>query len=459
LTYVTIENFMTSEEVASNPYQSPASLPSDRGGTVASGSQLGGVGSVSFLGLLITQFLGAMNDNLFRWLVIALGKPIVGMENEATLLSVGTAVFILPYILFAALAGYVNDRFSKQRVIVICKVVEVVLMVFGLTTAWFGSLTGMLVVLFLMGVHSTIFSPAKYGAIAEIVHPDRLAAANGLIGMTTIVAIVAGTVVGNYLYHWIKLFGTGGWWLSGGILIGVAGVGLCASLLIRSLPTANPARRFPWNLAGETFSDVGLLVRNPRVFRAALGTSLFWSLASLIQLNVDQFATHSLEVAQHHVGPLLAVLALGVGIGNMLAGMWSKGKIDLRVVPVGAAGMVAGSLLLAISPSAHGEPLSAGYIISGLYLFLLGLGAGMYDVPLQAFVQHNSPDKSRGSILAAVNFITFVGMIVATGLFYLMRGPLGLSGRTIFLVVGVALSPVIAITYFITHARPDQAES
>jgi acyl-[acyl-carrier-protein]-phospholipid O-acyltransferase/long-chain-fatty-acid--[acyl-carrier-protein] ligase len=186
---------------------------------------------------------------------------------------------------------------------------------------------------------------------------------------------------------------------------------------------------------------------------------LFWSLASLMQLNVDQFATHCLEVAQHHVGPLLAVLALGVGIGNMLAGMWSKGKIDLRVVPVGAAGMVAGALLLATPGSAHGNPLSVWYFLSGLYLFVLGLGAGMYDVPLQAFVQHNSPDKSRGSILAAVNFITFSGMIVATGVFYLMRGPLGLSGKTIFFIVGLALSPVIAITYFITHARPGQAES
>ena len=450
---------MTREEVAANPYQSPASLPSDSNGITPSGSQLGGVGSPSFLGLLITQFLGAMNDNLFRWLVIALGKPIVGVNNEGTLLAVGTAAFILPYILFAALAGYINDRFSKQRVIVICKAAEVVLMVFGLATASYGSLTGMLVVLFLMGIHSAIFSPAKYGAIAEIVHPDRLAAANGLIGMTTIVAIVAGTVVGNYLYYWIELFGIGGWWLSGGILIGVAGVGLAASLLIRPLPTANPSRRIPWNLFTETFADLSLLARNPRVFRAALGTSLFWSLGSLTQSNVDQFATHSLDVAQHHVGPLLAVLALGVGVGNMLAGMWSKGKIDLRVVPVGAGGMVAGALLLATPPSAHGEPLSLGYMLSGAYLFLLGLGAGMYDVPLQAFVQHNSPDKSRGSILAAVNFITFSGMIVATGLFYLMRVPMGLSGRTIFLVVGVGLSPVIAITYFITHARPDQAES
>ena len=418
-----------------------------------------GVGSRSFLGLLVTQFLGAMNDNLFRWLVIALGKTIVGVENEGMLLSVGTLAFIVPFILFAAVAGYLNDRFSKQRVIVVCKVAEVVLMILGVTAAWFGSLTGMLTVLFMMGIHSTIFGPAKYGAIAEIVRPDRLAAANGLVGMTTIVAIVAGTVVGNYLHYWIELFGIAGWWLSGGVLIGVAAVGLAASLLIRPLPTANPGRAVPWNLAGETLSDLWLLVRNPRVFRAALGTSLFWSLASLMQLNVDQFATHSLEVAQHNVGPLLAVLALGVGIGNMLAGMWSKGQIDLRVVPVGAAGMVAGAVLLATPPSAHGNPLAWGYLVSGLYLFLLGLGAGMYDVPLQAFVQHNSPDKSRGSILAAVNFITFAGMILATGLFYLMRGPLGLSGRTIFLIVGVALSPVIAITYFITHARPEQAES
>lgn len=449
------EAFMNAGSSAHCVSDSPPHL-SENGVSI---TELGGVGSRSFLGLLVTQFLGAMNDNLFRWLVIALGKSIVGVENEGKLLSFGTLAFIAPYILFAALAGYLNDRFSKQRVIVSCKAAEVVLMIIGVAAAWFGSLTGMFAVLFLMGIHSTIFGPAKYGAIAEIVRADRLAAANGLIGMTTIIAIVAGTVVGNYLHYWIDLFGVCGWWLSGGILIGVAAVGLGASLLIRRLPTANPARHFPWNLAGETLADVGLLMRNPRVFRAALGTSLFWSLGSLMQLNVDQFATHGLEVAQHHVGPLLAVLALGVGVGNVLAGMWSKGRIDLRVVPVGAAGMVAGAVLLATPPSAHGNPLALGYVLSGLYLFLLGMGSGMYDVPLQAFVQHHSPDKSRGSILAAVNFITFSGMILATGMFFLMRDTLHLPGKTIFLIVGVALSPVIAITYFITHASPAQAES
>ncbi|MGE3317065.1 MAG: hypothetical protein AB7O26_18265, partial [Planctomycetaceae bacterium] len=59
--------------------------------------------SRSFLALLATQFLGAMNDNMFRWLAVPIAKPILG---DAKALSLGLMSFTLPYLLLAAPAGF-----------------------------------------------------------------------------------------------------------------------------------------------------------------------------------------------------------------------------------------------------------------------------------------------------------------------------------------------------------------
>ena len=174
----------------------------------------------------------------------------------------------------------------------------------------------------------------------------------------------------------------------------------------------------------------------------ALGTSFFWSLAALAQVNVDLFAVTELHVAQQYVGPLLAVLALGVGLGSVLAGVWSAGKVELGIVPLGAGILAVSSILLFGVPSPVESSLSGAYGLTCLCLLCLGIGAGLFDVPLQAFLQHRSPDQSRGVILAATNFLTFSGMLVASGAFWLFRQVLELSARDIFLLAGLATIPV-----------------
>ncbi|MEA1950885.1 MAG: MFS transporter, partial [Planctomycetota bacterium] len=144
----------------------------------------GGLTSRSFVGLLITQFLGAINDNMFRWLVVPIGKDMVGPEHTATALSVGLACFVLPYLLLAAPAGYLADRFSKRRVIVACKVAEIVVMSLGIAAIAIGNLYLMFIVVALMGAQSALFGPSKLGSIPEIVHDRCISAANALVGLT-----------------------------------------------------------------------------------------------------------------------------------------------------------------------------------------------------------------------------------------------------------------------------------
>ncbi len=150
-----------------------------------------GLLSRSYLGLLVTQLLGAMNDNLFRWICVWIGKDLVPAAYEDVAVSAGLALLVLPFILLAAPAGYLADRFNKRDVIVGCKVAEVVLMLIGVAAIVSGSVWAMFTVLFFMGSQSALFGPAKYGSIPEIVRPTRISAANGLVAMTTIVAMWA----------------------------------------------------------------------------------------------------------------------------------------------------------------------------------------------------------------------------------------------------------------------------
>ena len=151
---------------------------------------------------------------------------------------------------------------------------------------------------------------------------------------------------------------------------------------------------------------------------------------------------------------LLGVLTLGIGGGAMLAGLCSRGKVELGLVPFGSVGIAVTSMLLAAVPGGSaGHPAVSGYYWSGFWLLMLGLTAGLYDIPLQAFLQDRSPPEARGSIMAAYNFLAFAGMLVASGMYWVLSGPLGLSPRTIFFIGGVITLPA---TFFIIRLLPYQ---
>ena len=444
-----------------DPQQLPAAA--DRTPELPAEAEREGLLSPSFLGLLTTQFLGATNDNLFRWLVAWIGgdyaaqdptfRRLVSLVNpdisaktcESIAVSAGLAMLVLPFILLAAPAGYCADRFSKRTVIVACKAAEVILMLLGAVVILYGNVWLMFFTLFLMGSHSAIFGPSKYGSIPEIVRSDRISAANGLIGMTTIMAIVLGNVAAGWLYDLTTPYGTRRWWLWAGTIVCVAATGLLTSLPIRRLKVANPARKFPVNFAAETYRDFRALAATRSLFLAACASTLFWSLGGLCQINVNSFSAVHLNLAENkvYISLLLGILAVGVGAGNVLAGIVSRRKIRLSLVPLGAAGLAVTHILLFFVPAGHGSAISFSYFATAVCLLMLGLAGGMYDVPLQAYLQYHSPEKTRGSIFAAVNFMTFAGTLAASALYMLLVSVLGLSAPVIFLLVGLSLLPLV----------------
>ncbi len=421
--------------------------------------------SASFLGLLLTQLLTAVNDNAFRWLVIGVGKQILEQtgaeEDVALVLTAGTACFVLPYLVLAAPAGYLADRFSKRSVIVACKVAEIAIMALGIVAIMIGNLWFLFFVVAMMGMQSALFSPAKLGSIPELLRTEKISAANGLFGLTTVIATVVGMVVGNVLSDQIREDTAVGTMQSAVTLIGVAVVGLLFSLLITRLVAANPARTFPWNALPQMVRDFRILASSRPLLRVALGIMFFWSVGALAQLNIDAFAFESGATKQSHNVPLLLSLVAGVGVGSVLAAVWSGGRVELGILPLGAAGIALAAMLLFTVPVdvfSPGTPWSFNLIYAGVLLFALGISAGLFDVPLAAYMQHRSPPESRGSVLASSNFITFSGILCTAVLFSVLRAPSSggeplFSSRQIYLVCGLFTIPVfIYIVWLIPQA-------
>ncbi len=412
-----------------------------------------GVGSTSFIALLIVQFCTALNDHTFRWLVVPIAKPIMG---DAAALSLGLAGFTLPFLILAMPAGYLADRFSKGQVITYCKLAEIVMLGLGLATLTTESPLLLFLIVAATGALAALFAPSKVGSIPELVPDGELTTANGLMGLMNVVPCALGFLIGNWLativqpnpgdqitvLHLLP---------AAALIMAIAVIGWISSLLIQRIPSAAPDRPIPWRFLTQTAQALNQLAVEPNLMRAALGISFFWMMASLANINIDTFGIHDLGLEQSDIGVLGMVLVIGVGAGSLLAGWWSEGHIELGFVPLGAFGISVFSFLLFFTGKfGYVFPNSAFYG-SCIALFGLGVSAGLFDVPLEAYLQHRSPPQALGTVLAATNFLVCLGTILVAGVFYLLNEVLAISAGTIFLLVGLG---TVAVCVFIAWQLP-----
>ena len=393
----------------------------------------GSVRSSSFIGLALTQFLGAFNDNMFRWLAVPIGQRTMDPTQALVL---GGVLFTLPYLLLAPLSGSLADRLRKRTVIVWCKVAEIVLVGLGVVAIAASQLWLLFALVFLLGAQSALFGPAKFGALPEILAPESLSKGNGILGLATVTASALGLVAGYKIYGVIEPALSAGptlssLWLPASALIGTAVIGTLTSLLVRTPAAANPQAPLAWNPVTETIPALKVLFRDVRLLRCALGIGFFWMLASLAQLNIDPFGKEGLHLAKEDVGVLMAVLVAGLGVGSVLAGLWSQGKVELGLVPLGAFGISLSALGVFVA-SRFVTPGSDVMSQPGFYavcamLFSLGGFAAMFDIPLEAYLQHRSDDSNRGTVLAGSNFVSFALILVSCGVFELFHGVLKLE--------------------------------
>lgn len=403
-------------------------------------------------GLVLIHFLDVFHSQLLRWLAVLVTIPSLGQTAAITW---GGLCLVAPYLLLMPLAGGLNDRYAKQSLLRICHGLLFAVTGLSLLAMREGLTVFLLMTVLLVGGLNTILSPAKYGSLPEILPTHMLSKANALMGMASIIGLGLGAVCAFGLHPVIfPVTGEGNGTTWGPVILVLAGAslgGLFSSFLVRTGPAADPLRQWSFFPGRNLVLGLKILVIERRLLRAALGVAFFAFLVSLVQLAIIPFGESMPGLGTAETGLLLGLLIAGVGTGSLLAGRWSAGKVELGIVPLGALGIVLGGGLVFLSSLLIDPNVSTKQQIvfwsSSLGLFLLGFGAGLYDVPLETYLQFRSDLQKRGTVLAAANLISCLLVVASFGVFFLFSTVLALSPGTIFLLIGLMAIPVVTYTF------------
>lgn len=471
----------------------------------------------SFWGLMVTQFLGAFNDNLYKQLMLLLALPAAlsmgakmmdgskrattppaivssqaadpnaatgGSEvsNAANNSVVGsdsvtkqspdtastqtkpsadiekqkaaqddvqgwaTLVFALPFVLMGGFAGYLSDRYKKTPIIVIAKYAEIGIMGLGLTAFMYYDTFGEFAtwtVLFMMGTHSAFFGPGKYGLLPELFRYKDLARANGLMLMSTFLAIILGMVTAGILKENLD---PSQLWVGSLVCMGIAVIGTITAHLIRHTPPANPNVKLTADSWGVSKEMVQLFKVDKPLLMAIFVSSVFWLISGLAAPVVNRLGMQQLAVGETRTSILTASIALGIMGGALAASAICRSRLGKYAVNIGLGGILLSLILLGLW---SGDQQVLGYNGSLAVLLVLGICAAIFSIPVQVFLQARPPKPLKGRLIATMNQANFVGILLAGPLYQLFAktaDSMGWPISSVFWMMGVLVLP-LAIFY------------
>lgn len=395
-----------------------------------------------FWPLFAAQFLGAFNDNLYRFaLVIFITFQLASTSRipAGTLVVLSGGIFILPFFLFSALAGQLADKYEKSLLIRWIKLAEIMIMGLGAAGFYLHSTSLLLFVLFLMGAQSAFFGPLKYGILPQHLAEHELTGGNGLIQMATYVAILCGAAAGGLLAAWSRdnplPMATG--------VVGVALTGyLCARLIPFAAPS-EPALTIDWHLWRATSHLLRDTLGNRGSTVLLLTISWFWFLGATFLSLVPIYGKDLLHADERAVTLLNAAFTVGVGIGSLACETLSRRRIELGLMPLAALGISLFAALVwwlgtpVVSRATvtladfFDEPAAAG-----MFGALVGIGAcgALYIVPLNTALQARAAPAQRARVIGALNVLNALFM-VASAIFTALLYQLEMTIPAIFMLV------------------------
>lgn len=388
----------------------------------------------SFTYLNVTQFLGALNDNIYKLLIVYFFIQLEGIEQSHQILATTGATFVVPFLLFSALSGTLADRFSKRDIIVTTKILELVIMAIAVCAFAFQSKAASYFVLFLLATQSAIFGPSKYGIVPELVSTERISKANGLMTSFTFLAIILGTFLASFLIQ----ITARNFIISAIFCTFIALVGLVASFGIEPTPPSGSKKKIQIFFLKEIYHTLKNAREEISLLPAMCGSAYFLFVGAFAQLNIIPFAVQSLGLSDIQGGYLFFLTALGIGTGALIAGKVSGRIVELGLVPFGALGISICAFLL--------DGFATNLYVVIPVVTLLGISGGIFEIPLDSYIQVASPKQSRGQMVAATNFMSFVGVLFASALIYLNSEVFGLESDKGFSMIGI-LTLVVMVAY------------
>lgn len=412
-------------------------------------TQLSLLGSRRLLPLFITQFLGAVNDNLFKTALVTLVtyRAFTDPTTTRVVVAIATAIFIFPYFPLSATAGQVADKFERKRLIAYVKLWEVgamILAAVGFSLDGMGFIVFELAVLLLLGVQATFFGPVKYGILPDLLATSELMGGNALIEAGTFLAILLGTIAGGLL-----IVVPGGPTIVATALLAIAVAGWVASLFIPHTGRAAPGLRINPNIVAETRAVVAHVFARRELRLSALAISWFWLVGAVFLAQFPTFAKTTLGADSSVQTLFLAMFSIGIGAGSILCGRLLRGEVSARLTPIGAVGMMVFTIDLYFAcfraVGGSGDALvGIGQFLShpanwrlSFDLFAIALCGGLFTVPLYAILQARSEESHRSRVVATNNILNAL-FIVMGGIVTAIMVALDMSIPAIFLCVGIA---------------------
>ena len=401
-----------------------------------------------FLPMFITQFFGALNDNVYKQallLVITYGWINQQAADVSTLNNLAALLFILPYFIFSATAGQIADKFERSQLIRGIKVLEIVIMLIGSAGFLLGNLWLLLLALFMMGTHSTFFGPIKYAILPEILKPNELMSGNALFQSGTSIAILIGMILGGAV---ISVSQGNLIWISLTVVI-IAILGYLSSRFILKQQVSSPDLKIDWNFFRTSFQTLKYAKSLPLIFMILLGNSWYWFYGATYLTQIPQLTQQNLHASENVVSLLLTFFSVGIGVGSLLCRRIGGSEVNIKMVPIGAIGLTLFAFYLALSlafvPERTGAMMNVAdmfnhgaiYYHVMLAVTLLGISGGFYIVPLYAMMQAYSPRSHRARVVAANNILNAVFMVSSAVFSIIILSVLKIDIKILFSITAV----------------------
>lgn len=377
-----------------------------------------------FRPFFFVQFLGAFNDNLFKTALITL---VVFQSTELTnlnpvmLATLLPGIFILPFFLFSATAGQIADKYEKSYLMRLVKWFEICIMAVAALGFVFHIFWLLVLALFLMGMHSTLFGPVKYAYLPQHLSSSELLGGNGMVEMGTFLAILLGQIGGA----WLVMQSAGEVWAALAV-VSFAILGYAFSRQVPNSPAADAALKINWNIATEIYRNIALIRQQKTIWFAILGISWFWFFGATLLAQFPQFSKAVLHGNESLFILILALFSLGVGGGSLLCEKLSKGLVEIGLVPIGGLGLTLFATDLYFA--------SAHYSVRLLMdIALIGFFGGIFIVPLYTLVQSTAEKTHQSRVIAANNILNALFMVLSAGFSMLVFG-LGMNIPQLFLI-------------------------
>ena len=396
-----------------------------------------------WLKLFLLNFVGVLNDNFMKHCIIfvAVGWSMPEWMTQSQLIAAVSAALVLPYLLLSPYSGEIAERFEKQRIVRLMKMLELPIVAVAGIGFWIESVWVVLLAVLLMGMQSCLYSPAKYGLIRDVEGERGVAFGSGMFEMMAFLGILIGTVLAAYLSDHYA------WWVVSLVMVVLALVGWRLSVILGikglDFDSQHNTDRVTRNPIRFLIDSYGFASQHKGLNRAIYGASLLWLLGGVLQMNVVLHSTRTLGMSNTASSVVLAMAAVGIAIGCSVTGKLIEKRDKRGFIVGGLIGVVlALSIVLIFKPQ--------GWML-GAMVFLIAFSGGVFQVPCLTIVQSADIGHRLGGMLAYLNLLTFIFVLIGTAIFSVITALTAQNSYAVFVVM--LIITILSIFVFVKQGN------